>query len=368
MELNRPDQSFDELIRQEMSDFHPTPPEGVWGQIENTIGQNSSIPSSSSGQSLISSVAGKVGIWITAAAISAGSIYFMAKNSHPNISHDSPTVINDSKQSPNTEQLAPADAIQKNMDATETPINKENMAQEKFERKIPSEEKAEPKGSMQQKDVSNEPSISTPIAGVKPEPSQPHQTDHPVASDPKKSSKPIFKEMIEHQIEVNMEHFPEVKFTLTNAHESTINWDFGDGHKQTNGPEIIHNFTNTDTFTTVIKADWSGQENPILLQLPIPSAAKELVPDYFTPNGDHINDVYEIDFKGKKLENFNITITNMKGEIVFSSNQPNFKWDGTRDGNRCSVGQYFMTAQWKEMFKTTPVKLIKPIYLLNQEK
>ena len=70
MELNRPDQSFDELIRQEMSGVHPTPPEGVWGQIEQSISQTASSSSAASTQSLMSSVAGKVGIWITAAAIS----------------------------------------------------------------------------------------------------------------------------------------------------------------------------------------------------------------------------------------------------------------------------------------------------------
>jgi gliding motility-associated-like protein len=47
----------------------------------------------------------------------------------------------------------------------------------------------------------------------------------------------------------------------------------------------------------------------------------------FTPNGDQANDYFEFDLLNIKA--IHIDILNRWGEVVFSSNDLNFKWNGT---------------------------------------
>ena len=53
----------------------------------------------------------------------------------------------------------------------------------------------------------------------------------------------------------------------------------------------------------------------------------EDLPNVFTPNGDMSNDYLQIESRG--LEKFSVTILNEKGEKVFFTQDPSFKWDGT---------------------------------------
>lgn len=46
----------------------------------------------------------------------------------------------------------------------------------------------------------------------------------------------------------------------------------------------------------------------------------------FTPNGDRENDEFFLESEG--LTDFSIVVFDPKGEIVFKSNDPNFRWDG----------------------------------------
>lgn len=59
----------------------------------------------------------------------------------------------------------------------------------------------------------------------------------------------------------------------------------------------------------------------------------------FTPSNDGVNDYFEIELEG--LEDFALTVLNQKNEVVFKSNDINFKWDG-RDiaGELVPQGQY----------------------------
>lgn len=63
------------------------------------------------------------------------------------------------------------------------------------------------------------------------------------------------------------------------------------------------------------------------------------IPNIFTPNGDNINDLFEI--KSSKLTFYHILITNRWGEPVFQSSDPTIHWDGSIDGKLASEGTYF---------------------------
>ena len=64
-----------------------------------------------------------------------------------------------------------------------------------------------------------------------------------------------------------------------------------------------------------------------------------VLPNIFTPNGDRINDIFEINM-GDKLE-FQIIILNQQNQTVFKSGDPAFQWDGTMlNGEPAPPGTY----------------------------
>jgi|GEM_PF-5612333 len=66
------------------------------------------------------------------------------------------------------------------------------------------------------------------------------------------------------------------------------------------------------------------------------------IPNVFTPNGDGINDIFKINLSGENLINFNISIYDRWGILVFTSPNINYKWDGrTTSGLKVVSGTYF---------------------------
>lgn len=79
---------------------------------------------------------------------------------------------------------------------------------------------------------------------------------------------------------------------------------------------------------------------------PIPTL---FVPNAFSPNGDGINDVFALNglILGKdpngKL-NFNLSIYNRWGQLIFTSDSMTNGWDGTFEGTKCPEGVYYWVA------------------------
>lgn len=90
--------------------------------------------------------------------------------------------------------------------------------------------------------------------------------------------------------------------------------------------------TNCTIDTTVIPQD--SIENQTLF---IPSA--------FTPNGDGINDDFKI--YGEELTEIQLNIFNRWGEIIFTSDQSNFIWNGTNKGIPVQVDVYIYQIYFK---------------------
>lgn len=71
-----------------------------------------------------------------------------------------------------------------------------------------------------------------------------------------------------------------------------------------------------------------------------------VLPNVFTPNGDPMNNLFQIDSKG--LSDFSIVIIDRNSKILFQSNDVNFVWDGTlMNGNYIPEGNYiyYITAR-----------------------
>ena len=63
------------------------------------------------------------------------------------------------------------------------------------------------------------------------------------------------------------------------------------------------------------------------------------MPDAFTPNGDNINEVFEI--KGIFIKEFKMRISNRAGNIIFETADYKQSWDGTFGGETVPTGQYY---------------------------
>lgn len=60
--------------------------------------------------------------------------------------------------------------------------------------------------------------------------------------------------------------------------------------------------------------------------------------DVFTPNGDRVNDTFHLETEN--LEDFSITVMNERNQVVFKSDNPDFVWDGTVNGEMAPEGNY----------------------------
>jgi gliding motility-associated-like protein len=80
------------------------------------------------------------------------------------------------------------------------------------------------------------------------------------------------------------------------------------------------------------------------------------MPDVFTPNGDGMNDTLSLYFKN--ISDFYLNIYNRWGELVFESKIPDFKWDGTFNGQKCAEGSYYAIFNYTSYKKEAKSKKI----------
>ena len=72
-------------------------------------------------------------------------------------------------------------------------------------------------------------------------------------------------------------------------------------------------------------------------------------PNFFTPNFDGINDFFEL-VVGQDLEWLEVEVFNRWDQLVFRSNEVDFKWDGRdRNGRKCASSVYFWIITYKEV-------------------
>jgi gliding motility-associated-like protein len=70
------------------------------------------------------------------------------------------------------------------------------------------------------------------------------------------------------------------------------------------------------------------------------------VPNVFTPNGDGVNDTWNIFGNIPGIKQLEVAVFNRIGEKVFQTNDINFNWDGMYKGTFCPPGVYVYTAKF----------------------
>lgn len=91
-----------------------------------------------------------------------------------------------------------------------------------------------------------------------------------------------------------------------------------------------------------------------------PAFCNVFIPNAFTPNGDNINDRFEV----KHGENCDVLEFNMKvfdrwGRLIFETNtmEPDYAWDGTADGKEVMQGVYMWAAYAKVKALNSPTEI-----------
>jgi gliding motility-associated-like protein len=77
------------------------------------------------------------------------------------------------------------------------------------------------------------------------------------------------------------------------------------------------------------------------------------VPNTFTPDGNEINNTWEIVANGIDIMDFNVLIFNRWGEIIWESNDASVGWDGTYNNRLVASGIYTWKISAKDKRRST---------------
>jgi gliding motility-associated-like protein len=99
---------------------------------------------------------------------------------------------------------------------------------------------------------------------------------------------------------------------------------------------------NYKAFSTVCGSDTIFASSHVTVEPPT-GDVKE-IPNIFTPNGDGENDVYTLAGQDDPCYDvMEIKIYNRWGQLIYTSDDPNFEWDGTTEsGKECGEGAYLI--------------------------
>lgn len=149
---------------------------------------------------------------------------------------------------------------------------------------------------------------------------------------------------------------PEVQFQDISTGDDIISWTWGlpggspasstDQHPATVYPEGEPGVY--PVYLTVTNIH--GCTDSASTQVVVTNDVLFYAPNAFTPDGDAYNDTWQLHIEGIDFYDFNITIFNRWGEIVWESNNPEVGWNGTFQGNLVQDGTYVWIMKCKDQW------------------
>ncbi len=115
-------------------------------------------------------------------------------------------------------------------------------------------------------------------------------------------------------------------------------WDFGDGQTG-NARNPFHLYRRPGTYIVEYEAFTVGECRSQWRDTIVVEPMALFIPNAFTPNGDGVNDRFEI-LNLQGLDWFELLIFDRWGVLVFESKSPAEVWDGTKDGVPVPEGVY----------------------------
>ncbi|MBU0488882.1 MAG: gliding motility-associated C-terminal domain-containing protein [Bacteroidetes bacterium] len=122
-----------------------------------------------------------------------------------------------------------------------------------------------------------------------------------------------------------------VEFTNSSTGYESLIWSFGDG--DTSGTENpTHSYNTEGEFSTVLYVfSAQGCTDSATIDVTVSNSLSVFYPNAFTPNDDHINDIFGPSFSAE-VQEYECFIFNRWGENIYSYTDQYSGWDGTRKG------------------------------------
>ena len=154
--------------------------------------------------------------------------------------------------------------------------------------------------------------------------------------------KPVEKAEIKHNLKYSFddEDGNIVAFKSNAKNHNSVVWSFGDGTEGT-GDAVTHAYERPGTYEVEMTVTGEGQADVIKRKIVIEGTSSlGAIANVFTPNGDGRNDYFFV--KSKGMEIFYVSIKNERGEEVYTSNDPNFEWNGQLPDGSVQKGGYIV--------------------------
>lgn len=118
-----------------------------------------------------------------------------------------------------------------------------------------------------------------------------------------------------------------IQFTnnSTSSDTLTYNWDFNDGNNSDlKNPN--HTYAETGTYNVMLTVITdNGCENTFATEITVHPDFAVFIPNAFTPNGDGLNDKFEV--KGVGVKTYKLQIYSRWGELIYESDNIEEQWD-----------------------------------------
>jgi len=144
--------------------------------------------------------------------------------------------------------------------------------------------------------------------------------------------------------------YDDFKFDFTGQGSSYFEWDFGDG-TTTRVQNPFHHYNYDTTYRVKLIAESGPPDfciDSVIKYIEVLSPLKLYAPNAFTPNGDNLNDTFEV--TGYGLYSFELYIFSSNGTQVFYSNNLENQWDGRWNSEMCEYGVYGYVVRAKDKF------------------
>ena len=296
-----------DLFRDKLESHEVMPSESVWSGVSDALGHSAASSVSVGSASFLKVAAVVVGV------SAVGVVGFMMMNS---------------------DQTEPLKSIEKTVlqekDIDES-VSSETIDSDVEESKSPEITLSDSESLSSERVISNE-----SIRDTQPELITMNES-LPVSTPSESQANPVVVEEKEiHNINEANPVSPEVPVIVPAV---TINEDQGNENQVSS--ETIETPELEETYEEIVS---DQDESP-----DIPIEESIVLPNIFTPNGDRVNDLFEIEI-GDKLE-FQIVVLNRQNQLVFKSGDPHFQWDGTMlNGEPAPEGVYLYYFSAKDRF------------------
>lgn len=130
-----------------------------------------------------------------------------------------------------------------------------------------------------------------------------------------------------------------VHFTNTSSGATAYQWSFGDSNGASS-QDADNTYSASGTYTVMLVASSGGCSDTAYAVIIVDAGMTINIPNVFTPNGDGVNDAFDI--KSTGVKEMTLNIYNRWGQKLYEFTGPKATWDGrTVNGEHAPDGTYF---------------------------